>query len=187
MSIRGYQLLGEVLRYVILGGILSTLLTCWSCYWGGYLFSFFDSLSGTKWVSKTIQSFLLAPRESCWNNLRCGLLRSTKCFQPRFTESSSFFPGTVGAPGHRGTVEVDHEGADFYTLLVHTAEKSGKLLSQPGGMWGYLEVWSFVSIHLTEFSVELKLYIFPFSGFWCTIRYFKVWYLLSVHLPFLNH
>lgn len=186
MSIRGYQLLGEVLQYMILGGILSTLLTCWSCYWGGYLFSFFDSLSGTKWVSKTIQSFLLAPRESCWNNLRCGLLRSTKCFKPRSQRAAAFFLGWWGPQDIQEQCrETTRELT--YTLLVHTAEKSGKRLSQPGGMWGDLEVWSFVCLHLTEFSVELKLHIFPFSGFWCTIRYFNVWYLLSVHLPFLNH
>lgn len=55
-----------------------------------------------------------------------------------------------------------------------------KFLSQPGGMWGYLEVWSFGQFHLTELSMEMRPHIFPFSVFWCTTKYFKIWYLLSI-------
>ena len=52
-----------------------------------------------------------------------------KCFQLRFTESSCSFPCTMWAPRHTravgtyGTVRVDHEGADPYTVQMHMSVK----------------------------------------------------------------
>lgn len=72
------------------------------------------------------------------------------------------FSWDCGAPRRTGTVKADHQEVT-YPLPVPTAEQSGH--SFPAG-WDVkvLEVWSFVSFHLPECSVELKLHIFAFSG-----------------------
>lgn len=168
--------------------MLITSLICWSCYCRGYLFSSFDYVSGTEWVSKVaIQSFLLAPTEGCWNNPRCDLLPSPKCFQPRFPESSYSFPGTVWVPRLTGAGRVDHERADpIHPPNAHGGEKLGNSLSsqvQSEGAWRYDVLlistwrnfpwrWNFTS---------------PFSlGFDARSRILKSDTCCQSHFPFLN-